>query len=503
MRKISILLTALLLTLALCGTIYAASITQYDHQYSGRGYQILHWGPIGQSFTAENVSVDYIGAYVGPINPINPWETAGPITVSLYEGETLFDPNASDCFTNGALLMSENIYPEARYEGFINMDVSELDFVIGSSYTFFLSTNTMLWGSKDSAGDQYAGGQKYMKYYPSGNPAYPYPEQRDLIFHVIASELDYDDDGVPDEIDNCPNTANPNQEDADLDGIGDACDNSPPVALCKNVTVPTVPGNCSADASVDNGSFDPDGDAITLAQTPPGPYSVGSTATGITLTVTDPSGLADECTATVTVVDTEAPSVIATVTPDQLWPPNHKIVPVTVSVNGVDNCDSDFAESCSIVAVTSDEPTNDIGDGNTEGDYEITGSLTVDLRAERAGPLKGRMYNITVECVDAAGNTATRTAGVNTPHSNIAGTVSGSILVGETMGLYKASCGANLLVEISIIDAMGQYAFGLSLPKGTYTVEPLIPDYNLGPELIEIMIPQLWFFGPYDFTETD
>jgi hypothetical protein len=220
MKKISILLTALLLTLALCGTIYAASITQYDHQYSGIGYQILHWGPIGQSFTAENVSIDYIGAYVGPINPINPWESAGPITVSLYEGETLFDPNASDCFTNGALLMSEDIYPEARYEGFINMDVSELDFVVGSSYTFFLSTNTNLWGSKDSAGDQYAGGQKYMRYYPSGNPADPYPEQRDLIFHVITSELDYDDDGVPDEIDNCP------ESDTSPTVIIDGCDSS-------------------------------------------------------------------------------------------------------------------------------------------------------------------------------------------------------------------------------------------------------------------------------------
>ena len=34
----------------------------------------------------------------------------------------------------------------------------------------------------------------------------------------------------------------------------------PPVPLCKNVTVFTDSGNCSADASVDDGSYDPDGD---------------------------------------------------------------------------------------------------------------------------------------------------------------------------------------------------------------------------------------------------
>jgi len=36
--------------------------------------------------------------------------------------------------------------------------------------------------------------------------------------------IDSDEDGIPDSVDNCPNTANPNQEDADGDGIGDVCD---------------------------------------------------------------------------------------------------------------------------------------------------------------------------------------------------------------------------------------------------------------------------------------
>jgi hypothetical protein len=38
---------------------------------------------------------------------------------------------------------------------------------------------------------------------------------------------DYDEDGVPDEADNCPEVANPEQADGDLDGVGDACQEEP------------------------------------------------------------------------------------------------------------------------------------------------------------------------------------------------------------------------------------------------------------------------------------
>ena len=41
----------------------------------------------------------------------------------------------------------------------------------------------------------------------------------------ITTPIDSDNDGIYDDEDNCPNTANADQFDTDEDGIGDVCDN--------------------------------------------------------------------------------------------------------------------------------------------------------------------------------------------------------------------------------------------------------------------------------------
>ena len=63
----------------------------------------------------------------------------------------------------------------------------------------------------------------------------------------------------------------------------------PPIALCKDVKVPTDPGTCStASAFIDDGSSDPDGDALTLTQSPLGPYTLGPS--NVTLVASEAGG---------------------------------------------------------------------------------------------------------------------------------------------------------------------------------------------------------------------
>ncbi|MFN2400473.1 MAG: hypothetical protein ABR543_17825 [Gemmatimonadaceae bacterium] len=100
--------------------------------------------------------------------------------------------------------------------------------------------------------------------------------------------------------------------------------------------------------------------------------------------------------------------------PNVLWPPNHKFVSVRVALAATDNCTP--APVCAISGVTSNEPVNGLGDGNTAPDWLITGAISVLLRAERSGRGTGRVYTIAVSCRDAAGNTANGTTTVLVPH---------------------------------------------------------------------------------------
>jgi predicted extracellular nuclease len=100
------------------------------------------------------------------------------------------------------------------------------------------------------------------------------------------------------------------------------------------------------------------------------------------------------------------------VTPDTLWAPNHKYGEVEVIVT--DNFDPN--PTLEIVSVSSNEPDNGLGDGNTEPDFEIVDSSTINLRAERSGTGEGRIYSIAYRATDFCGNVAEGTALVTVAH---------------------------------------------------------------------------------------
>jgi hypothetical protein len=210
------------------------------------------------------------------------------------------------------------------------------------------------------------------------------------------------------------------------------------VSLLLMITCPTNSTvQCGTAAMVPVQVSDPGGNAITAvwslngnavqtnqvpASHPPVPTNIVFTAelplgtNELEVVATDSANNSASCDTTVTVIDTIAPvisNVCASV--KSLWPPNHKLVAVTISAKVTDNCGS--AKWC-ITKVQSNESVNGKGDGNTSPDWQIVGDHTVLLRAERSGTGSGRIYTITVQAKDSSGNLSSpKTVTVTVPKS--------------------------------------------------------------------------------------
>ena len=63
--------------------------------------------------------------------------------------------------------------------------------------------------------------------YASVDGEHPTTAGTGLVAINMSCDGDFDGDGVPNVMDNCPSTSNPDQANADHDGVGDACDNCP------------------------------------------------------------------------------------------------------------------------------------------------------------------------------------------------------------------------------------------------------------------------------------
>lgn len=198
-----------------------------------------------------------------------------------------------------------------------------------------------------------------------------------------------------------------------------------------------------------NGSSDPNGSQLTYlwssdcpAATFDDPTSPTPTLTfdsnqvpescNVTLTVQNTFGLSSTCNTTVTPRDTVPPTIgSVTATPSVLWPPNNKLVDVTINYDVIDNCDSASAITCAL-SVTSNESVKGCKRERGEGkdrerrekddddkafDWVVLDSHHVRLRAEKSDHGNGRVYWVTVTCTDSSGNSSANVVAVEVPKS--------------------------------------------------------------------------------------
>jgi hypothetical protein len=109
--------------------------------------------------------------------------------------------------------------------------------------------------------------------------------------------------------------------------------------------------------------------------------------------------------------DTTPPTVTCAATPDVLWPPNNKLVPVSTQVTVADT--GSGPAGFTLVSVASNE-----GDVAAESKDWTPGTPDTSgfLQVARLGSGNGRVYTLTYEGRDNAGNTATCAATVTVPH---------------------------------------------------------------------------------------
>jgi alpha-tubulin suppressor-like RCC1 family protein len=124
------------------------------------------------------------------------------------------------------------------------------------------------------------------------------------------------------------------------------------------------------------------------------------------------NGQASPATAStaVSVRDTTPPQIEnVEACPNILWPPDKRMIPVQIKVDAIDNCDA--MPEGKIINVSSNERENQF-----QQDWEITGPLSLNLRADRLGTQRGRIYTIEVQCADSSGNVSYATVEVAVPH---------------------------------------------------------------------------------------
>jgi hypothetical protein len=110
-------------------------------------------------------------------------------------------------------------------------------------------------------------------------------------------------------------------------------------------------------------------------------------------------------------IDKTPPRVSCSVRPKSIWPPNHKMVSVKTSVAVSDSVSG--SAGFTLTRVRSNEP---LAHGDIQGFVVGTPATAGKLVADRLGTGKGRVYTLTYNGLDVAGNSALCQTAVTVPH---------------------------------------------------------------------------------------
>jgi len=188
-------------------------------------------------------------------------------------------------------------------------------------------------------------------------------------------------------------------------------DKTPPVIVGTRMPAPNQYGWNNADVTVSfscadsRSGVDLCGPAIQVVNT----EGINQSRTGI---ATDLAGNTASATVDGINIDKTPPVLSCGATPDVLWPPNHKLVDVTTNVIVMDSLSG--SAGFQLLTVSSNEP--DSGEGDIVGWLIGEASITGQLRAERLGTGSGRVYTLSYQGMDKAGNSASCAPTVVVPH---------------------------------------------------------------------------------------
>jgi hypothetical protein len=207
--------------------------------------------------------------------------------------------------------------------------------------------------------------------------------------------------------------------------------NQPPVASAGDDVTLEAFSSQGAEVTLNgSGSSDPDGDPLTYAWYENGNLIAGPSSDAqpkvtlalgthqILLTVEDGKGATSSDGVVIRVADLKPPQISLVLNPEQLWPPNRKMMPVLAMVTVSDACDPN--PSVQLSSIVNSEFVK--GQGAAKKDDAIQGAEigTADfeffLRADRSGNGNGRSYLVTYTVTDASGNKAIVTDSVCVAH---------------------------------------------------------------------------------------